>query len=72
MYDACDKLARRPLPDCSDLDSSDFEREARMYTAASKERDALSRLIAVKVLYPPQSEPPFSRFARRDPTSVCA
>jgi hypothetical protein len=72
MYDACDRLARRPLPDRSDLNSSDFEREARMYTAASKERDALSRLISVKVLCPPPGLPPFSLFARRDPTSVCA
>ena len=30
------------------MDAADFEREARVYTAASKERDALSQLLAVK------------------------
>ena len=48
MYDACDRLARRPLPEPADVDASDFEREARLYTAAVKERDALSRLLEVK------------------------
>jgi|TARA_B110000046_G_scaffold74091_1_gene81991 hypothetical protein len=48
MYDACDRLARRPLPEPADVDASDFEREARLYTAAVKERDALARLLEVK------------------------
>ena len=48
MYDACDRLARRPLPEPAEVNALDFEREARVYTAASKERDALSRLLAVK------------------------
>ena len=30
------------------MDASDFEREARLYTAAVKERDALARLLEVK------------------------
>ena len=48
MYDACDRLARRPLPEPAEVDAADFEREARVYTAASKERDALSQLLQVK------------------------
>ena len=48
MYDACDRLARRPLPEPAEVDAVDFEREARVYTSASKERDALSSLLAVK------------------------
>jgi hypothetical protein len=28
MYDACERLARRPLPEPADVDAADFEREA--------------------------------------------
>lgn len=48
MYDACDRLARRPLPESAAADAADFEREARAYTAATRERDALTRLLSVK------------------------
>ena len=48
MYDACDRLARRPLPEPAAVDAADFEREARAYTAATRERDALTRLLSVK------------------------
>ena len=48
MYDACDRLARRPLPEPAAVDAADFEREARAYAAATRERDALTRLLSVK------------------------
>ena len=33
LYDACDRLARRPLPEPADVDAADFEREAGPYTS---------------------------------------
>lgn len=48
LYDACDALARRPLPEPIDVEANDFEREARLYASATKERDALSQLLLLK------------------------